>query len=133
MRAKELWIEPDAGNPFRKESRVLPCRHALTEAASTWEEKFAPALAGGFQVIVDSVTGLIRRLELDRPTRLFLPNRCAIHRIAVSCNASTLIATTSQPRSLLSTAKLKGARSRIRPCNTNRVLIDQTCFGRSGV
>jgi hypothetical protein len=90
MRAEELWIEPDAGNPFRKESRVLPCRHALTEAASTWEEKFAPALAGGFQVIVDSVTGLIRRLELDRPTRLFLPNRCVIHRIAVSCNVLDL-------------------------------------------
>src|SRR5208282_6277479 len=46
--------------------------------------------------------------------------------------SSTLTATTSQPRSLLSMAKLKRARSRIRPSNSNRVLIDQTCFGRSG-
>src|SRR5579863_10042057 len=42
------------------------------------------------------------------------------------------MATTSQPRSLLSMAKLNRARSRIRPSASNRVLIDQTCFGRSG-
>src|ERR1700677_585480 len=29
-------------------------------------------------------------------------------------------------------AKLNRARSRIRPSNSNRVLIDQTCFGRNG-
>ena len=46
--------------------------------------------------------------------------------------SSTLIATTSQPRSLLSIAKLNRARSRIRPSTSNRVLIDQTCFGRRG-
>jgi hypothetical protein len=49
-----------------------------------------PGFAGGFQVIVDGVPGLIRQLELDRPTRLFLPNRCVIHRIAVSCNVLDL-------------------------------------------
>src|SRR5262249_35044444 len=46
--------------------------------------------------------------------------------------SSTLRATTSQPRSLLSIAKLNMARSRVRPSTINRVLIDQTCFGRSG-
>src|ERR1700738_882652 len=46
--------------------------------------------------------------------------------------SSTLMATTSQPRNLLSIARLNMARSRIRPSNSNRVLIDQTCFGRSG-
>src|ERR1700738_5318048 len=46
--------------------------------------------------------------------------------------SSTLIATTSQPRNLLSIARLNMARSRVRPSTSNRVLIDQTCFGRSG-
>ncbi|HEY6620347.1 MAG: hypothetical protein WA776_17220 [Xanthobacteraceae bacterium] len=39
-------------------------------------------LACGLQVIVDSLAGLIRQLELDWVTRLFLSNRCTVHRIA---------------------------------------------------
>src|SRR5262245_46581492 len=46
--------------------------------------------------------------------------------------SSTLMATTSQPRSLLSIARLNIASSRVRPSIINRVLMDQTCFGRSG-
>src|SRR5690349_13138643 len=42
------------------------------------------------------------------------------------------MATTSQPRSLLSIARLNMARSRVRPSIINRVLMHQTCFGRSG-
>src|SRR5215475_11356086 len=46
--------------------------------------------------------------------------------------SSTSRAITSQPRSLLSIARLNMARSRARPSTINRVLMDQTCFGRSG-
>ena len=42
------------------------------------------------------------------------------------------MATTSQPRSLLSIAKLNMARSRARPSIWSFVRIDQTCLGRSG-
>src|SRR3954449_8655305 len=42
------------------------------------------------------------------------------------------MATTSQPRSLLSMAKLNMARSRTRPSIWSFVRIDQTCLGRSG-
>ena len=41
--------------------------------------------------------------------------------------------TTSQPRSLLSIARLKSAKSRIRRDSCNRVLIAQTCRGCKGV
>jgi hypothetical protein len=46
--------------------------------------------------------------------------------------SSTLRATTSQPRSLLSMAKLNIAKSRLRSATWSLVRIDQTCFGRSG-
>src|SRR5271169_5519586 len=46
--------------------------------------------------------------------------------------SSTLRATTTQPRSLLSMARLNIAKSRIRPSTWSFVRIDQTCFGRSG-
>src|SRR5882672_10441670 len=42
------------------------------------------------------------------------------------------MATTSQPRSLLSIARLNIARSRARPSIWSFVRIDQTCLGRSG-
>src|SRR5213596_2736930 len=42
------------------------------------------------------------------------------------------MATTSQPRSLLSIARLNMARSRVRPSIWSFVRIDQTCLGRSG-
>src|SRR5580704_13249139 len=42
------------------------------------------------------------------------------------------MATTSQPRSLLSIARLNIARSRTRPSIWSFVRIDQTCFGLSG-
>jgi 5-aminolevulinate synthase len=50
----------------------------------------------------------------------------------LAATSSTLIATTSQPRSLLSMAKLNIARSRARPSIWSFVRIDQTCLGRSG-
>src|SRR5712675_498211 len=46
--------------------------------------------------------------------------------------SSTLRATTSQPRSLLSIARLNIARSRLRSAIWSLVRIDQTCLGRSG-
>src|SRR6202166_4298037 len=46
--------------------------------------------------------------------------------------SSTLMATTSQPRNLLSIARLNIAKSRVRPAICSLVRIDQTCFGRSG-
>src|SRR5206468_1659473 len=42
------------------------------------------------------------------------------------------MATTSQPRSLLSIARLNMARSRARPSIWSFVRIDQTCLGRNG-
>src|ERR1700704_136330 len=50
----------------------------------------------------------------------------------LAATSSTLIATTSQPRSLLSIARLNMARSRARPSIWSFVRIDQTCLGRSG-
>src|SRR3954469_20747620 len=41
-------------------------------------------------------------------------------------------ATTSQPRSLLSIARLNIAKSRVRPSTCSLVRIDQTCLGRRG-
>ena len=88
--------------------------------------------AGFLQEVVEGLPGLIRQLELDRSPGLLLPDGRTIDRIAIGATSSTLKATTSQPRNLLSIARLIRARSRVRLSITSRVRIDQTWFGRSG-
>src|SRR5262245_33614533 len=61
-----------------------------------------------------------------------LADRRAFDCVAVRCNVIDFDGHLSQPRSLRSIAKLNMARSRVRPSTINRVLIDQTWFGRSG-
>jgi hypothetical protein len=83
------------------------------------------------QVVVDGLPGVIRQLEFDRTPRLLLAYCRAVDGVPVGAMSSTLSATTSQPLSLLSIAKLNMARSRCGP-DLSRVLIAQTCFGRKG-
>jgi hypothetical protein len=47
MRPEEMRIEPDAGNPVREESRVLPGRHTLICTTPAVEQKLPGLLAGG--------------------------------------------------------------------------------------
>jgi len=82
--------------------------------------------------IVDRLPRLFRQLKPDGPTGLPLPHCCAIDRISADATSSTRIETTSQPRRLLSIARLNIAKSRVRTSICNRVRIDQTCFGRNG-
>ena len=46
---QELWVEPNAGDPFRKEPCVLPCRHALSKATSAVEQKAPGFLPAAFK------------------------------------------------------------------------------------
>jgi len=105
--------------------------HAFADPAAR-EQEFPWLLACGFQVFIDGLTRLIRQLELDWLTGLLLPDRRTVDGVAIRGNVLYFRVTRSQPRSLLSTAKLNMAKSRVRPPISNRVLIDQTCFGRRG-
>jgi hypothetical protein len=66
--------------------------------------------------------------QADISGRLILPSVVELDR---NRNVPVKV-TTSQPRSLLSIARLNRARSRIRLSIRSRVRIDQTWFGRSG-
>ncbi len=110
----------------------MPSGHAAVAVNTTIEQKIARFLACGFDVIVDGLPRLLCQFKPDRPTRLLLPHGGAIDRIPLGATSSTRSATISQPRSLLSIARLNIARSRARPAICNRVRIDKTCFGRNG-
>src|SRR5262249_32250083 len=131
MRAEEVRVEANRCDPARDKPSILPGGHAAVVIATATQQIFARFLASGFDVIVDGLPRLLRQLKSDGPTGLLLPHCGAIDRIPAR-TSSTRSATTSQPRSLLSIARLNIAKSRVRPSICNRVRIDQTCFGRNG-
>jgi len=84
-------------------------------------------------VVIDRLSGLLGQFKPDGLARLLLPHRCTDRlKYPLGATSSTLRAKTSQPRSLLSMARLNITKSRVRPSTCSLVRIDQTCFGRSG-
>src|SRR5690349_18868992 len=127
MGAVDARIEADTRDPLRDEPSILACRQTTADCATAREQKVAGLLACLLEIVVDRLTCLVCQLELDRAACLPLADRRAVDRIAVRRNVLDSMATTSQPRSLLSIARLNIARSRVRPSIINRVLMDQTC------
>jgi hypothetical protein len=80
---EQLAVQPDTGDPSGDKPCILPRRHALAHAANAREQEFAGLLTRGSQVVIDGLTGLVRQLELHRPSCLPLPDRSAIDRVAV--------------------------------------------------
>src|SRR6266478_4325175 len=89
-------------------------------------------LGGCASHFADALDDLLTQFKPDRPPGLLCRTvaRSAVYPHAAT--SSTRMATTSQPRSLLSIARLNMARSRVRPSIWSFVRIDQTCLGRSG-
>jgi hypothetical protein len=103
--------------------------HGTADRAVAGEQKFGWLLGCCREVVVDGVPRLLRQLELTRATRLPLADCRSIDCVAMRRHVLNLESHHVAPRSLLSIAM---ARSRVRPSTINRVLMDQTCFGRSG-
>jgi hypothetical protein len=132
MGTEELRVKPDAGDPLGDKPCILGRRHALARTPSAGKQEFTGLLARSLYIIIDRLSGLIRQFEPDR-LPVFLC-RTVARSIAypLGATSSTLSATTSQPRNLLSMARLNIAKSRVLPSTCNLVRIDQTCFGRRG-
>src|ERR1700738_4150636 len=102
VRGKDVRVQSDARDPFCDEPRVLPCCHGLTNPPAAGEEKFAWHLAGRLKVVINGLARMLRQLEAYWTPGLSLAHRRTGERVSVRGTSSTLIATTSQPRSLLS-------------------------------
>jgi len=89
MRAKYFWIKPDAGHPIGKKSGVLTGGHGPALSTSG-EQVLTRLLVGCFQIVVDSLTGLIRQLELHWSPCLPLPHGRTIDCIAIRSDITDL-------------------------------------------
>ena len=83
MRTKRGGIEPDAAGPIGDQTCILTRRHALPWPPVPAEQEFARFLAGGPQVVVDGLPGLLGDFEPDRNARLFLPDGGAIDGVSM--------------------------------------------------
>src|SRR4029078_13154014 len=90
MCAEKLGFNSDSGNPFRDKPRVLACRHAAALVAAACEQKLVGVFTQSSEVAVDGLTGLLRQLKFYRASRLLLPDRCAVNRVAVRRNVLNL-------------------------------------------
>lgn len=75
-------IESDAGHPLLYEPCVLPRRQSPRAVTPASKQKLSRLPSGQPQVLVDCHAGLVCQFEAHRPARLFLPDGCAIHRVA---------------------------------------------------
>src|SRR5262249_25938399 len=96
------------------------------------EQELSRSPAALPQVVVQRPTCDLGQLEADGPTRFLWPIVALSTAYPLGATSSTRSATRSQPRSLLSIARLNMARSRVRRSRCNLTRIDHTCPGRNG-
>ena len=83
MGTKRTGIESNATDPIGHQTRVLTRRHALSRPPLPAEEEFAWFLAGGSQVVVNGLPGLLGDFEPDRNAGLFLPDGGAVDGVSM--------------------------------------------------
>src|SRR5690348_6781603 len=115
MCAEKVRVEADRCNPARDEPRVLPGRHTAVAITTATEQKFAGLLARGFDVIVRACRVCSVNSNLTGRPVFFCRTVARSTAYPLGATSSTRSATTSQPRSLLSIARLNIAKSRVRP------------------
>jgi hypothetical protein len=132
MCPEEVRVKPDAGDPVRDEPCVLLRCQASTCTTSAREEELAGFFAAGSHM--SSIAWRVSSVSSNLTGRPIFFCRTVARSTAypLGATSSTLSATTSHPRSLLSMARLNIARSRVRRSICSLVRIDQTCFGRNG-
>ena len=62
----------------------MACCHVAVRTATAGEQELAGPFAGGPQVIIDRLAGLLAQFKSDRPPSFPLPDSCAIRRVATA-------------------------------------------------
>jgi hypothetical protein len=106
MRTVQGWVQSNAANPVGNKPRILPRCHATSRTSPAAEQKLAVVLAGCSEVVVECLSGLLGHLEPNLTGCPVFFCRTVARSIAYprGATSSTLRATTSHPRNLLSMA-----------------------------
>jgi hypothetical protein len=107
MRSEKSWVQTNAANPLGNEASIWSHCHAAFGTTTTCEQELPEPFVGSLQIIIDRLAGLFGQFKSDWSSGFFCRTvaRSAVHPLAAT--SSTLIATTSQPRSLLVDCKIE--------------------------
>ena len=125
-------IEPRAVRPSMDDAGVLPRRQVWLSPQTAWQQIWALASVEGGEPLADSNTGLFGDFELNRSAGLFLVTVARSRTLPPALTSSTLSRTRSQLLSLLPTARLNIARSRMRASSWSLTRIVHTSLGFKG-
>src|SRR4051794_3663060 len=76
--AEKVRVQSNVGNPLGDEPSILSRCHTPTRATPGGEHKFAGLFACDPEVVIDSLSGLLRQFEPDRLPGLLLSYGCPI-------------------------------------------------------
>src|SRR3954470_2084802 len=79
-----LGSQPDASDPLRDETGILAGCHTALRGGTAGEQELARAFAGGLEIVIDRLAGLLAQFKSDRSAGFLLPDRCAIRRVSAS-------------------------------------------------
>ena len=82
MRPEQPRVQSNAADPLGDEPGILAGGHIAVGAAMAGEQELARPFAGGLQIIINCLTGLIAQFKSYRPPGFLLPDGCAIRCIA---------------------------------------------------
>jgi hypothetical protein len=84
MRPEQPRVQSDAADPRGDEAGILARCHVAVRTATAGEQELAGPFAGGPQVVIDRLAGLLAQFKSDRPPSFPLPDSCAIRRVATA-------------------------------------------------
>src|SRR6476619_4112919 len=82
MRPEQPRVQPDAADPCGDKAGILACCHVAVRTATAGEQELAGPFAGGPQIVIDRLAGLLAQFKSDRPPSFPLPDSRAIRRVA---------------------------------------------------
>ncbi len=84
MRPEQPRVQSDAADPCGDEAGILACCHVAVRTATAGEQELAGPFAGGPQIVIDRLAGLLAQFKSDRPPSFPLPDSCTIRRVAAA-------------------------------------------------
>ena len=82
MRPEQPWVKSNAADPLGHEPCILACCHVAVRTTTAREQELAGPFAGGPQIVIDRLAGLLAQFKSDWPPGFLLPDGCSIHRVA---------------------------------------------------
>src|SRR5260370_6681944 len=82
MRPERPRVQSEAAETCGDEAGILACCHIAVRTATAGEQELAGPFAGGPQIVIDRLAGLLAQFKSDQPPSFSFPDSCTIRPVA---------------------------------------------------